>query len=129
MGDRVLVVFTDNAGEIAPAIYSHWGGHSMAADIVGAGERGILRDGDASYAAARLCGHLHERYVSTTGLGLLPPPADLTDETLKAFSHGDAGVIVANVDDGSLRYVAGYLARRGSDEGDAPLPTTFARAA
>lgn len=123
MGDRVLVVFTDNSGDISPAIYSHWGGHSMPADIVAAGERGILRQNDIPYAAARLCGHLHEQRVSTTGLGLYPPPADLTDETLKAFSQGDAGVIVANVDDGSLRYVGGYLARPDSERD--PLPVSF----
>lgn len=123
MGDRVLIVATDG-DEISPAIYGHWFGDDAPAMLVEAGERGIIRQGDVSYAAARICGHFHEQSVRTTGLGILPAPDSLTDECLQSFSHGDAGVIVVNVEDGSLRYVGGYLASN-----DKPLPTSIKLAA
>jgi hypothetical protein len=117
MGDRCLVVFTDDTGDISPAIYSHWAGHDMPALLAEAGERGILREGDASYAAARFCGHLHEQSVRTTGLGLLPPPENLSDDVLQEYSHGDAGIAIVNVDTGSVRYAAGYLAFAADEDG------------
>lgn len=126
MGDRVLIVATDGA-EISPAIYGHWFGYDAPQILAEAGERGIVRKGDVSYAAARICGHFHEKSVSTTGLGILPAPDDLEDETLTKFSHGDAGVIILNVEDGTLRYVGGYLARR--EEGEDPLPASVKLAA
>lgn len=107
MGDRVVVVVTDG-NEIAPAIYAHWLGSEAPAILVKAGEAGLIRKDDESYAAARVCGAFHEASPGHTGVGLLDAPADLSDETLEEFSHGDAGVIVLNVSDGSLRYVGGY---------------------
>ena len=60
-----------------------------------------------------------DRCRRDAGLGLLRPPADLEEETLKEYSHGDAGVIIVDVScgddrdkaEGTLAYFAGYHAR------------------
>lgn len=118
MGDRVVIIGTDKTGEISPAaIYLHWGAGDCLDQIVAAGNAGILRDDDLPYAMARLCGWFHSLSPNrTTGLGLVPPPTDLTDDTLKEFSHGDGGVVVLNVTDGTIRCTAGYLAREDEDD-------------
>lgn len=133
MGDRVLIVATDERGSVTPAVYGHWCGHDAPAMLVAAGEAGIIRKDDPHNAIARICGFFHESNPrSTTSLGIHDAPADLTDETLRDYSHGNAGVIVVNVSDGSLRYVAGYLGRPVDpddyEEGDTlpePAPTAI----
>ena len=111
MGDRCLIVVTDG-DDISPAIYVHWMGHEVPMRLVEAGEAGIVRSGDVSYASARICGFLCAQNPTTPlSVGLFDAPADLEDATLEEASHGDAGVVVVNVKDGSLRYVAGYHAR------------------
>lgn len=113
MGDRVIIVCHAGPGDIAPAIYGHWAGHNAPERIVEAGKLGILRRGDPSYAAARLCWHMIQSSGDTSsalGYGLLSSPEDLEPETLEQESHGDAGVILLDVRDGSLAYHGGYLA-------------------
>jgi hypothetical protein len=107
MGDRALIVVTDNTGEISPAVYTHWAG-SEAGDIIkAAGEKGVIRMDDISYATARICAAFVGDNTGTTGTGILAGPENLEPETLGTFSHGDAGVFVLNVTDGSLKQYQG----------------------
>jgi hypothetical protein len=123
MGDRVLFVCHDGGSEIAPAIYGHWCGYEALDMLAAAAPR--MRKGDVSYAAARLCGYLHEQNKGALGLGLIAPPESIEPDTLAKFSHGDAGVVAVNVNDGSWTLHGGYLARRQSepDEEDEPITT------
>lgn len=123
MGDRCLIVVTDGQ-EIAPAaIYTHWSGREAPAIIAEAGAENLLRSGDVSYATARLVGHFHSREPGAMSLGLVAAPDDLEPETLREFSHGDAGVIVVNVSDGTIRYAGnGYHQRKQDAGGAADLP-------
>jgi hypothetical protein len=105
MGDRVLVLFTDDSKELSPAIYMHWGGDSAARFITEA--QPLLRHGDASYAAARFCGFCHDAHRSALGLGLLNAPTEKNPDWEK-FSHGDAGVYVVNVSTGFVLAYGGY---------------------
>lgn len=130
MGDRILVVCHDGQ-TVAPAIYGHWLGHEAPALLVAAGEAGILRKNDESYTAARVCGFFHEQSArETTGLGLLDAPEDLKTETLRAASHGDAGVITLNVKTGELAYFDSYHKTEKPDDWDdedgefRPAPTS-----
>lgn len=111
MGDRVLYVVT---GKEKPqgyaAIYSHWGGYNALETLEKAGP--TMRAGDVSYATARLCAAVCEATGDPLlSAGILPPPT-LTDvsEEFRSFSHGDAGVIVIDVDTGEYRGYAGYHA-------------------
>jgi len=109
MGDRCLVVVTDGT-EISPAIYTHWAGYQAPDILVKAGADGLIRKDDVSYASARICGAFHEALKDSgaLSLGLIAPPSALDSDTLRKFSHGDAGVILVNVSDGSLGYFGSY---------------------
>lgn len=115
MGDRGIVVLK-NGDEIAcAAVYVHWSGHELPEMMAEAAPK--MRAGDLGYATARLCGSFHERSPDNiTGIGLLPPPADLSEETLKKYSHGDAGVAVWDVSTGNIAWYGGYYAREREEE-------------
>lgn len=118
MGDRVVIVCYDQHGP-APAIYAHWMGHEAPTIVKTAGDEGILRKGDSSYAAARLCGWFCQQDAgSALGVGLLDAPKGIEDQDFYDISQGDAGTIAINVDDGTVRYFGGYHA--SNSEG---LPT------
>lgn len=108
MGDRVLVIFKHNDGSHTPAVYGHWCGHDMPELLVDAFRAGELRPGDAGYSAARLCGWLCKTHPGCTGVGLINAPNNLEAETLKEFSHGDAGVLVVDADTGKVETFGGY---------------------
>ncbi len=110
MGDRVLIIFKsdDNGHSHAPAVYGHWSGHEMPELLAAATEAGWLRKGDVGYSAARLCGWMCKQSDGCTGVGIIAAPDDLSKETLTKFSHGDAGVLVVDVDTGEVETFGGY---------------------
>lgn len=110
MGDRVLIVFASGADDISPAVYLHWGGSDAPHLIEETAKHMATKKGDAQYAAARCIGlaHAHDA-ASNTGLGVTAPPADLKEETLKKFSHGDAGVVVVDASTFEWKAFGGYL--------------------
>jgi hypothetical protein len=107
MGDRVVILFTDEQRELTPGIYMHWQGKN-APQMIRDGQS-LMRKDDATYAAARFCGFCHEATGRrTTGLGLLAPPAGKDDVIdWDDYSHGDAGVYVVNVSDGTVEHHGG----------------------
>ncbi len=109
MGDRVIVLMKDQRG-YSPGVYMHWGGAHVLAFLEKAASR--MRKGDASYAAARFCGVVHGEISGNLSLGLLPAPATngIQEIDWKTYSHGDAGVVVVDVDTGNIVAHAGYLA-------------------
>jgi hypothetical protein len=106
MGDRAVIIVTNNNGDAPVAMYLHNGGCGVGALLAEAAPK--MRAGDADYARARLCGVAHERSGGILGLGLFAGPKDLEPATLKNFSHGDAGVFVVNVDTGDVETFGGY---------------------
>lgn len=114
MGDRALVVFTDQ-NTISPGIYLHWGGRNVPAMIA---ELKLLmtgRENDAGYAAARFCGMAHVATPGNLSLGMwnitLPEQrAILTknEKRLGIMSPGDAGLIVVDTKDFSYAVYGGY---------------------
>lgn len=110
MGDRAMFVCHENEEEYSPGIYIHWGG-SEALDLLRqAAPR--MHMYDASEAAARLCGFLHEQLSGAKGLALCPSPQPGPDGTIdwEQYSPGDAGVIVIDVLDAKAECFAGSLA-------------------
>lgn len=98
MGDRCLMQCHTSNGEFGPVIYTHWGGSAVPSLV-----KKFLSQ--ARRADLDVCS------------------ADLT-KTCDAFSiwnasklltaedtHGDAGVVLINVTDGTVRAFGGYLER------------------
>lgn len=106
MGDRVLVTFTAGNDKPTPAVYMHWSGQEAADYIKEAAP--LFRKGDPSYAVARFCGFCHGKIDGILSLGILDGPADARTETLKSYSHGDAGVYLVNVETGDVKAAGGY---------------------
>ena len=116
MGDRALIIFKD-ANNVSPTVYLHWDGHAVPGLIQ---ELRLLmgdRKNDASYAAARFIGIVHQQNPGNLSLGVFETPADVRaaarggdQDSLAAYSHGDAGVVVVETSDFSWQAFAGYLA-------------------
>lgn len=109
MGDRVLIQIHSKAeGDFSPVIYGHWSGDAAPAAMARLRERMKGRTGDVSYTTARalqeLMGNMPD---GNLGFGVWNAPALLTAED----SHGDAGVILVNVDGPELTFecLGGYL--------------------
>ncbi len=109
MGDRVLVVFKDRYGT-SPALYGHWSGDSIV-DVLSEAAP-TMRAGDKGYALARACAALCSHVPGALSVGIHAGPKDLLPSTLKEFSHGDAGVLVVDVDTGEMTAFGGYLTGR-----------------
>jgi len=117
MGDRCLVLLTDGK-EVSPTIYLHWAGEGTTGFIKELKELMKDRTGDIQYAAARFTGICHSHDIGCTGLGLWNTTEsdkkaviERDESALKEMSHGDAGVIVVNVDDFTWEAFGGYLAK------------------
>lgn len=116
MGDRALIIFKTDY-EISPTVYLHWGG-CEATDFIGqlssaADGKGIC----ATYAAARFVGIAHQATPGVMSLGVQNTEAELAEailagnlETIASYSHGDAGILIVNVEDYSWEAYGGYLA-------------------
>ena len=119
MGDRALVIFTDGE-RVSPVIYLHWSG-SRVPDLLEQHKALMAsRGADVDYAAARFVGIVHA-IMPEQNLSLGMWNADGSTRTavktrnvdaLKNLSHGDAGVVLVDVQDYSWNAYGGYLAER-----------------
>lgn len=115
MGDRALIIFKDEH-DISPTVYLHWDGSAVPGLIDQLSLLMTDRKGDASYAAARFIGIVHEHTPGSHSLGVFETPDDIRQaivddrlEALEAYSHGDAGAVLVNTDDFSWHAFGGYL--------------------
>ena len=125
MGDRVIFVCQDHSGECSPGVYMHVGGEGALDLLQEAASQ--MRANDIGNAAAGLCGFICSIIPDAAATGyvsLLDPPQRSIDGFIDwdMYSPGDAGVVVINVDDGSVTCHAGYLAGQTLD--DLPLADT-----
>ncbi len=102
MGDRA-VLYIEGA---SAAVYLHWGGSDVMELLQAAAP--TMRPNDPNYATARLIAAACKLNQPPTGVGVLRPPADLGVETLRKYSHGDAGVFLLPASSGPVRCVGGY---------------------
>ena len=116
MGDRALMIFTDGK-EVSPVIYLHWSG-SKVPDLLEQHKALMAsRGADVPYAAARFVGIVHATMPEQNlSLGMWNADPRIRTavtcrdaDTLKEFSHGDAGVVVVDVTDYSWKSYGGYL--------------------
>lgn len=105
MGDRVLIQLKDNAGDVSPVLYAHWGGDNTLSWVKKLKERMADRTNDLDYAFARLCQIAMDGDNGNLSYGVRNHPAEL----MEADSHGDAGCVVVNIQDWSLVCTGGYL--------------------
>ncbi len=121
MGDRALVIFTDGK-EVSPVIYLHWHGSRVPELLAQHKLLMASRGADVSYAAARFTGIVHATMPeSNLSLGMWNADRATTKavktrnaEALEALSHGDAGVVVVDVNRYSWKAYGGYLAHTQS---------------
>lgn len=114
MGDRAIIVVKSDQ-EIAPcAVYLHWSGAAALDLVQTAIERMKGREGDVSYATARLIGICHEHVEGNLSLGVISAPSarNVLTGKLDDYSHGDAGVIVWDCGTNVVQAFAGYHAER-----------------
>jgi hypothetical protein len=111
MGDRVIFVCHSGGKDHTAGVYVNGGG-SEALDSLREAAPRMSRDPES--AIARLCGVLHEMIVGNVFLRIIPPPQPEPDGSIdwEKYSHGDAGVLLIDVDTGRVECVAGYLAGR-----------------
>lgn len=115
MGDRVLFIVHNKSDgsevEYSPVIYGHNSGYKSAALLRKLHERMEGRRSDVSYACARLIGIIHNEISGNLSLGVWNLPEDFLNEPdyLTQMSHGDAGVILYDCGDGSVKCYGGYM--------------------
>jgi hypothetical protein len=90
MGDRVIYQCSNNKGEHSSALYLHWGGNDAVAFVKELLKQGVSIGGPWSWVDS---GDIWEE-----------------DALLDASrSHGDAGIVLVNLDTGQLTCMGGYL--------------------
>jgi hypothetical protein len=104
MGDRAIIVVKGKDG-YTPGVYLHWGGSHVVELLRDA--QGRMRQGDSSYAIARICGVAHEGTPGVLGLGIIPGPTE--GDTWESYTQGDSGVAVVEINTGRVTFHAGYL--------------------
>ncbi len=113
MGDRALIIFHDDE-KVSPTVYLHWSGSHVPELLGELKDRMKGREGDLAYAAARFVGICHEHIDGNLSLGVSSNKFGVNDlldrELMKATSHGDAGVVIVNVEDFTWKAHGGYLA-------------------
>ena len=106
MGDRVLMQCIGTDGDYGPVVYGHNKGGSAKEIVARLAARMEDRKGDIGYASARLVQEMVGDASGSLSFGLWNAEAVLT----AADSHGDAGVVLINVDkDFEATYLGGYL--------------------
>lgn len=106
MGDRAVVIFHDDGGEMSPCAYLHSHGSRVEALLRSALPR--MRTGDASYSCARFIGECAMNIGGNLGLGVFNSPETIAEVREKEFSHGDAGVFLVSVVSWSVIALNGY---------------------
>lgn len=121
MGDRGVILVTDNYHPVPICgIYVHWSGGRIPDILKKAGPK--MRRSDSSYAIARLCGVIHDESPDrVTGLGILPPPENMEEDTLDEYGPGDAGIAIVNGETGHVDFCFGYLSDEYQDGIDIKL--------
>lgn len=105
MGDRALVVFKDPTVEdkddrYSPVTYLHWGGERVPELLKETKQIMESRGVDINYTPARFIGVCHSEMEGNLSLGTwnLPQGFDKWNKTqLIDYSHGDAGLIVVDI--------------------------------
>ena len=106
MGDRALIVFHDDDGEVSPTVYLHWNGEDVQNMLEAALPR--MRKGDVSYSCARFIGECHARLNGNTSLGVFNTTVPLEGCKQSDFSPGDAGVFLVDVNTWRVEAFNGY---------------------
>ena len=109
MGDRVLIQLT-NGDKFSPVLYCHNSGHRALEIIDATKQRMATRGGDLDYSFARLVQAAIGTSDDNTGYGIWNAEAILTADD----SHGDAGVVVVDIESWTPKCMGGYL--KGSKE-------------
>lgn len=111
MGNRALVILKDD-NRYSPVMYLHWHACQVQNYINRLKEVMHGREGDLSYAFARLLGIVHNDIEGNLSLGCWSLPAGFSEHDeafLKHMSHGDAGIFVVSLEDYSIgNYAASY---------------------
>lgn len=107
MGDRVLIqCFSSKTGKVGPVIYGHWSGYDSSEAVRRLAKRMKGRDGDVPYSSARMVQELVGTDNGNTGFGIWNEEKKLEEKS----SHGDAGIILIDVDnDHRCECLGGYL--------------------
>lgn len=107
MGDRVLMqCYSSKSGEFGPVVYCHWTGESAPNVLKRLRSRMKDRPGDLAYSSARLVQEAIGEDEGALSFGTWNAEALLTEKD----SHGDAGVILIDVDKGHhATCMGGYL--------------------
>ena len=115
MGDRALIIVTDGA-DVSPVIYLHWHGSAVPEILARLKDRMTSRGPDVNYAAARLIQEATEGDDGNLSFGvwnaapaIIKAVIDKDHKTLAVESHGDAGLIVLDVNDYTWQAFGGYL--------------------
>lgn len=107
MGDRVLMqCYSSKSGETGPVVYCHWNGSEAGVIVRRLAKRMESRGADLHYASARLVQDAINGDEGNVSFGVWNR-ADLLTE---GDSHGDAGVILIDVDNGyKTTCLGGYM--------------------
>lgn len=106
MGDRCLIQFYDGK-DFSPVVYLHRHGE-QANEFLDIHDK-VMQDrkGDLNYSCARFIGICHEKIRPPLSLGIWNAHHIMTEED----SHGDAGVILVDVNTFERSYLGGYLGK------------------
>jgi hypothetical protein len=128
MGDRALVIFkelvavgansalassglsTVKKDSYSPVIYLHSHGYAVPELLSDTRQVMVGREGDVEYTAARFVGVCHKIITGNLSLGIWNLPSDFkqTKKYLEEMSHGDAGVIIVNINTWKFKQYGGY---------------------
>lgn len=98
MGNRVIVRFDDAEGPVA-GVYLHWHGSDAMDWLRDAAPN--MRQGDASYAAARFCGLCCDRIPGGLSVGILPAHRCTAEEA----GYQDNGMYIVDCTTGRVKHV------------------------
>lgn len=104
MGDRVLIQLTSGA-ECSPVLYCHWSGEDALELIDALKQRMATRPNDLPYSFARLVQIALGDDNGNLSFGVWNSKKKLTAKD----SYGDAGVVLVDVSDWSIKCMGGYL--------------------
>lgn len=102
MGDRALVQFKDNSGNVSPVICLHWMGSNVG--FLLKSTKKIMQTTDLEYCAARFVGVCHVFHKGDTGIGIWNHPGILVEKD----SPGDAGCFIVNCETWEVETFGGY---------------------